>query len=216
MPDARTWWGPDEGFDPVVQVSFDVDGREWRGDHFPSRGPREANVFPDLRSALTWAVGLDARFELIDPLDRDVHGWPTPEVVVELELRAARALEPPDLSMRARRLSLDQGFSEQVAVTYRVHFFRDVEPGDDSFRDGLDGIDGSYEDVWELENVDVPEVLAWAKDPRGRRTIVRAVIDTDEQDGPAFLRLAGGDSVDPAPWIDRQLFARDDASPSDR
>lgn len=107
MPDASTWWGADEGFEAVVQISFDVDGRTWRGDHFPSHGAREGSAFPDLSSAMAWAVGLDARFELIDPLDHDVHGWPSPEMLAELQRRAARALQPPDPRLKARRLPLD-------------------------------------------------------------------------------------------------------------
>ena len=212
MPDASTRWGADEGFEAVVQISFDVDGRTWRGDHFPSHGAREGSAFPDLSSAMAWAVGLDVRFELIDPLDQDVHGWPSPEMLAELERRAARALQP-DLALKARRLPLDHEYSEHAVVTYRVHYFLEVEPGDNSFRDGLDGVDESYEDVWELTNVDVPQVLAWAREHAGgRRTIVRAVIaNTEWRDEPTFLRLAGGHSRQPAPWINQQLYAQDDA-----
>ena len=190
MPDARTWWGRDEGFEPVVQVRFDQDEKIWRADHFPDRGDHVSVACADLTEALRFAVETGARFELIDPLDNDVLSWPDRDKIAELEHRAAASGDVRS-GPTARRIGLALDFSVEGPV-FQVSFLQPVSDSDPSFRDGLDGVDGTREEVWELSGMDVREALAWTDEHAGERQIVIRVLVSEDDDGSQrFVSLLG-------------------------
>src|SRR4051794_23946587 len=65
---------------------------------------------------------------------------------------------------------------ELPIATYRVYFW-----------------DGSATDEWQVDDADVPEVLAWAEDRarETKQTYVLNLLYDDRRDGLGLIRLAG-------------------------
>jgi hypothetical protein len=96
--------------------------------------------------------------------------------------------------VKAEPLDPRNTFWEKNDPAYRVYFWH---------RQSDRPMAGWVSDEWRLSNVDVAEVLAWAKEQAGGRRVTIWVEHDDDRDGRGMIRLLGWEptrSDSPPPW----------------